>query len=255
MRDLGPSPFNRWRVDRHCVDLVRPVVEPRPVSISAEPQNLTFDLNRTAVIVVDMQNDFCEPDGWFASKGIDVAPTRRPVPVLQRLLPALRIAGVRVIWLNWGNRADCLNLNPSVLHAGNPDGAGPGYGDPSRTGRGSVLRLGDWGAQVINALDVDPTDIVVSKHRLSGFWDNELDSVLRNLGVTTLMFAGINIDRCLFATLMDASFLGYDCLVIEDATSTVSPQYVTDAVIFLVRLLYGFTITSSAIVAALPAHK
>jgi ureidoacrylate peracid hydrolase len=65
---------------------------------------------------------------------------------------------------------------------------------------------------------------LVHKHRLSGFWDNELDSVLRNLGITTLMFTGINLDRCLFATLMDASFLGYDCLVVEDATSTVSPQ-------------------------------
>jgi len=79
--------------------------------------------------------------------------------------------------------------------------------------------------------------------------------VLRNLGVTTLMFTGINLDRCLFATLMDASFLGYDCLLVEDATSTVSPQYVTDAVIFLIRLLYGFTITSTAIVSALPGQS
>jgi len=225
------------------------------VSISAEPQNVTLDLNRTAVIVVDMQNDFCEPDGWFASKGVDVAPTRWPIPVLQKLLSALRIAGVRVIWLNWGNRPDRLNLNPSVLHAGNPDGASLGYGDSSCTGRGSILNFGDWGAQVIAALTVDPTDIVVHKHRLSGFWDNELDSVLRNLGVTTLMFTGINLDRCLFATPMDASFLGYDCLVVEDATSTVSPQYVTDAVIFLVQLLYGFTITSTAIVSALPGQS
>jgi hypothetical protein len=78
---------------------------------------------------------------------------------LQKLLSALRTAGVRVIRLNWGNRPDRLNLNPSVLHAGNPDGASLGYGDSSSTGRGSILNFDDWGAQVIAALTVDRTDI------------------------------------------------------------------------------------------------
>jgi ureidoacrylate peracid hydrolase len=93
----------------------------------------------------------------------------------------------------------------------------------------------------------------VHKHRFSGFWDNELDSILRNREVTTLVFAGINTDRCVFATLTDASFLGYDCILLSDAVATGSPAYVTDAIRYLVELLYGAVATSTALIAALAA--
>jgi len=75
--------------------------------------------------------------------------------------------------------------------------------------------------------------------------------VLRRRGITALMFAGINIDRCVFSTLQDANFLGYDCLLVEDACATVSPQFVTDAVLYLVRLLHGAVASSGAILSAI----
>ena len=127
----------------------------------------------------------------------------------------------------------------------------PTYSDPSPSGRGRILVTGDWGAATIDELPLDPADIVVHKHRLSGFWDNELDSVLRGRGVTTLMFAGINTDRCVFSTLQDANFLGYDCILVEDACATVSPQFVTDAIHYLVRLLHGAVASSGAILTAM----
>ncbi len=248
---LGPSRWNSWDVSADHVDLVRPALPPRRRTIAAQPQDITLDSNRTAVIVVDMQNDFCAPGGWFHSKGNDLEPMRRPISRLNALLPALREDGVPVIWVNWGNRPDLANLPPSVMHAGRPTGEGVGYGDEVPGGRGRVLERGSWGAGVIDDLAVGDRDMVVLKYRFSGFADNELDSVLRNRMITTLLFAGINTDRCVLATLLDASFLGYDCVLIEDACSTPSPNYCTKAVLFLIKQLYGFTARSTDILRAL----
>ena len=252
---LGPSKINSWGVETDSVDLVRPASPPRRCAISAQPQNIVVDLNRTGVIVIDMQNDFCAAGGWFDAKGDDIEPMRRPIPVLNVLLPDLRDAGVTVLWLNWGNRADLANLPPSVFHAGKPAGEGFAYGDATPAGRGPILERDSWGAAVIDDLSVDPGDVVVLKSRFSGFADNELDSVLRNRAITTLVFTGINTDRCVLATLMDASFLGYDCIFVEDACATPSPAYCTDAVLYLMKQLYGFTTTSADIIEALHAQS
>ena len=69
---------------------------------------------------------------------------------------------------------------------------------------------GSWSAAIVDELTPEPSDILVDKYRMSGFWDTPLDSILRNLGVATVFFAGVNADQCVLATLMDANFLGYD---------------------------------------------
>ena len=196
--------------------------------MQALTQSVETDLARSALIVVDMQNDFCHPQGWFVQKGIDVQPMRAPIPMLQRLLPAWRGADARVIWLNWGLRADRLNLSPLLHYKAKRTADGVGYDERSPIDRGRSLVAGEWGAQVIDKLPVDAADIAVSKHRLSGFWDHELDSALRDLGSTTLLFSGINTDRCVFSSLQDAGFLGYDCVLLQDACGTLSPAYVTE---------------------------
>jgi nicotinamidase-related amidase len=104
---------------------------------------------------------------------------------------------------------------------------------------------------VIDELPVAASDITVHKHRLSGFWDNELDSVLRQQGITTLMFAGINTDRCVFSTLQDANFLGYDCVLLSDACGTPSPAYVSRGIHFIVQQLHGFVATAGSLMASL----
>jgi hypothetical protein len=114
---LASADANHWHVDAATADLVRDTRPPRPLALAATPQNLVIDLARTAILVIDMQNDFCHPDGWLAGIGVDVAPARRPIAPLASVLPALRRAGVPVLWINWGNRADRLNLSPSLLHA------------------------------------------------------------------------------------------------------------------------------------------
>ncbi len=249
-RSLGTAPANRWRVDAAEVDLVRAQPVPRPVRIAATPQNLTLDLARTAILVIDMQNDFCHPDGWLASIGVDVSPLRAPIAPLAGLLPALRQAGVPVVWVNWGNRPDRLNLSPSLLHVYKPTGEGVGLGDTLVSGA-HVLQKGSWSAAIVDDLAQEPVDIHVDKYRMSGFWDTPLDSILRNLGVATLLFAGVNADQCVLCSLQDANFLGHDCVLLEDCTGTSSPKFCLEATLYNVRQCFGFVAGSGALVAAL----
>ena len=243
--ELGTAGRNAWRVGKSRVDTVR---RPRPlqvVSWPALPQDLVIDLSRTALVVVDMQNDFCHADGWLASIGVDIEPARRPIEPLRALLPGLRSRSVPIIWLNWGNRPDKANLPPSLLHVYNNDGASTGLGDPlARTGS-PVLQAGAWSSQVVDELFIESVDIQVDKYRMSGFWDTPLDSILRNLDVTTLLFAGVNADQCVMTTLQDAACLGYDCVMLEDCCATTSPQFCVDATLYNVRQCFGFTALST----------
>ncbi len=226
------------------LSFVRPQPAPRIRTISGLPQPVELDLARAAVVVVDMQNDFLHPDGWFPQAGIDPAPLLNVLPTVASVCTGARQADVPVVWLNWGVRADRAELSAPLLAKASAMGTRPVYGDASPAGRGPIAVAGAWGSQVVDALAPQPQDLLVYKHRLSGFFDNELDTILRNRGIDTLIFVGVNIDRCVFSTLCDASFLGYGCLLVEDACATSSPPFVTDAILYLTRLLYGATLTS-----------
>ena len=251
LRPLGPSERNRWMVSGTVANLVRSPVEPRPVTMQTEGKEVTLDLFRTAIIIIDMQNDFCHPKGWLGHIGVDIAPARKPIAPLQRLLPELRDHGVPVIWLNWGNRPDRLNLSPGLLHVYKPSGAGVGLGDALPGSGARVLERGSWSAAIVDELRPAASDVHVAKYRMSGFQDTELDSILRNLGVTTLMFAGVNADQCVLCTLQDANFRGYDCLLVEDCVATTSPDYCMAATLYNVRQCFGFVVRSDAIAGAL----
>jgi ureidoacrylate peracid hydrolase len=251
LRSLGSAPHNRWRVNETSVNLIRDPGPPRVVSLNATPQQLTLDLNRTALVVIDMQNDFCHADGWLASIGVDVTPARAPIAPLQSLLPAWRSAGGQVLWLNWGNRPDQLNLSPSLLHVYQPTAQGVGLGTPLPGTGAPVLEKGSWSAAVVDQLVIAQSDIQIDKYRMSGFWDTPLDSVLRNLGVTTLLFAGVNADQCVMCTLQDANFLGYDCVLLQDCTATTSPPFCMEATLYDVRQCFGFVAQSGDLTSAL----
>jgi ureidoacrylate peracid hydrolase len=246
---LGPGKRNFWLVDEDTCDLRR---HPGPGwEIEAQPQNIVLDSSRAALVVIDMQNDFCHADGWLASIGVDIAPARMPIRPLQRLLPALRAQETPVIWCSWGNRPDRANLPPGVLHVYNPDGRHAGIGDSLANG-GPVLQAGSWGAAIVDELVPHSTDIVVDKYRMSGFWDTPLDSVLRNLDLTTVFFAGVNVDQCVLATLIDAACAGYDCILLTDCSATTSPSYCWDATIYNVKQCFGFVTTGTSVLKSLP---
>ena len=250
LKTLGIAP-NAWAVDADTADITRPPLKPKPITIATDTKTLRLDLAKSAILVIDMQNDFCHADGWLAHIGVDVTPARTPIAPLQRFLPALRSQQVPVIWVNWGNRPDLLNISAAALHVYNPTGSGIGLGDPLPQNQSPVLMAGSWGAAVVYELTQAPEDVYVDKYRMSGFWDTPLDSILRNLGKTTLFFAGVNADQCVMATLQDANFLGYDCCLIKDCTATTSPDFCWQATLHNVKQCFGFVAESEAILSAI----
>ncbi len=251
MARLGPSDGNAWEVSADAADLTRRPPAPRPATVPAQPRRVTIDLARTALIVVDMQNDFCHPDGWLAGIGVDISRARAPIEPLRHLLPALRAAGVPIIWVNWGTRPDRANLSPALRHVYDPAGGGVGLGDPSPRTGARVLQAGSWSAQVVDELVAAAADLRVDKHRMSGFWDTPLDAILRNLAVTTVLFGGVNLDQCVLHTMADANFLGYDTLLVEDCAATTNPDFCRDATLLNIRQIFGFHFRSTDLIEAL----
>jgi nicotinamidase-related amidase len=249
----APLPHrNRWVIpaDGGPIDLRRAVTS-RPSALSASPRDVVLDLARTALVIVDLQNDFCAPQGWLASIGVDVSVLAEAVRLSGKLAAAARAASVPVIWLNWGNRPDQANLPPGVAHVYDPDGTGEGIGSVLPASGAPVLTRGSWGAALSAPLRAEDGDILVDKYRMSGFWDTELDSVLRNLRADTLLFAGVNSDQCVYATLIDAACAGYDVVLLTDASATTSPAYCHEATIYNTRQCFGFTSTAAEVIAAL----
>jgi ureidoacrylate peracid hydrolase len=234
MRRIGTPDRNAWSVTEDTIDLTRRRAA-HPVAVPCGEHNVTVDLAATALIVIDMQNAFCHPD----KAGAD-GPARRPIAPLQALMPELRARDVPVVWVNWGNRADGRNLAPMVLH-------------PFRDGLDgeSFIVKDSFDAAIVDDLEVGNGDVMVDKYRMSGFWDTQLDSILRNLDARTLLFAGVNLDQCVFTTLTDASFLGYDCILLEDCAATSSPEFCVEAALWNIGRCFGFITSSRAILAAL----
>jgi nicotinamidase-related amidase len=250
---LGAGSNYRWVVGAKHVDMAMPAPTPMRATISAEPQDITVDLKRCAMIVVDMQNDFCAEGGWCDYLGADLSPEKAPVAPLQRLLPVLRKAGVPVIWVNWGNRPDQANLEPPVLHVFKKDVNAPGIGQPVPGKGAPLLEKNSWGAAVVDGLEPLPGDIHVDKFRISGFWDTPLDSILRNLGVKTIFFSGVNTDQCVLHTLTDANFSGYGCVLLEDCCGTTSPAFCTESTLWNVKKIYGFVTKSNQVIEGVAA--
>lgn len=250
LRTLGTPP-TAWYVDADTADITRPALDPQIITLPTETKSLRMDLAKAAMIVIDMQNDFCHPDGWLAHIGVDVTPARAPISPLQGLLPVLRSHQVPIIWVNWGNRPDLLNVSAATRHVYDPTGDGVGLGDPLPKNQAPVLQKDSWAAAVVDELAIAPDDVCVDKYRMSGFWDTPLDSILKTLGRTTLFFSGVNADQCVLCTLQDANFLGYDCILLTDCTATTSPAFCWDATLYNVKQCFGFATASHSLLDAM----
>jgi ureidoacrylate peracid hydrolase len=161
-------------------------------------EDFAFDAARTAVLVVDMLNDFCEPGGVM-----ELPPGRDLYPALQRLLATARARGVPVVWV--------CDEHPSEL-------------DREFAKRIPHCLAGTWGAQVVDALDVEPGDWRIPKRRFSGFFQTDLDLRLRELGVEHVVVTGVVTNICVRSTVHDAFFRGYDVIVPRDCVAATAPR-------------------------------
>ncbi|MDO3686088.1 cysteine hydrolase family protein [Micromonospora sp. C28ISP2-4] len=199
---------------------------------------------RGALVVVDMQNDFCAEGGWTHRSGLDYQACREAIPGVVRAVEAARRHDMFVIWVYWHNRPDLRNLGAPTLHSfkHTPDQAGIGQ----RLDHGRVLTAGEWGAEMVDELKplIRDDDVMIEKVRMSGFYGTHLDQVLRTQGIHTLFVCGVNVDQCVSTTIESAYFRDYNPVLVADATATSSPAYCKDAVVFNAKQCWGFVTTT-----------
>jgi biuret amidohydrolase len=171
----------------------------------------------TAFLIIDMQVDFCAPGGWVDQLGESIENTRRPIVAIATVLAAARRAGMAVVHTREGHRPDLSDLNPNKRWR--TRGHGLGIGDPGAVGR--VLTRGEPGHAIVDELQPEPGEIVIDKPGKAGFHATDLDRCLRSRGIRNLVLAGVTTDCCVQSTMRDAADLGYECLLVTDATGAV----------------------------------
>jgi ureidoacrylate peracid hydrolase len=231
------------------------------VTVDARHSPFTFDPSRTAVIVVDMQNDFASDGGAFVRAGLDVTPIRRAVPPTARVLDAVRQAGIQVVYLK-------MEFRPDLSDVGAPDAKNwtahhlVGIGDPvfGPGGQASRVFIRDtWNTDIVAELAPEPSDIVVSKHRFSGFYATDLHAILRGRGIKYLIFTGCTTSVCVESTLRDAMFRDYCCLLLADCTGEPIgeglPRSNHEASLLVTQVAFGWVSESEALLQALTASS
>jgi ureidoacrylate peracid hydrolase len=221
---------------------------------------------KTAVVVVDMQNHFIARGGTWWNSGIDTSPMLALVPSIQRVLAAARGARARVVDLG-------SSLPPEPSETSIPPQAYRGAGierwlhycrnvgtlAPSRGTKNPAGKSPTWNADFVDGLTPLAGDLIVYKTRHSGFFQTDLDERLQSHGIESLIFTGCTTSICVESTLRDAFFRGYDCVLLEDCVAeAIGAQFDRtnhDATVLQTELVFGWVSDSAALAEAFAVEK
>ncbi|CAN5443526.1 pyrimidine utilization protein B [soil metagenome] len=209
------------------------------ITLPARPEPLEIDPAITAVIVIDMQNAYASPGGYLDLAGFDISGAKGVIQNIKGVLEVARSAGVQVIYFQNGWDAD-------YVAAGGPGPPNWHKSNALKTMRarpelhGTLLARGTWDYELVDELKPQAGDIQLHKTRYSGFFNSQLDSVLRARGIRNLVFVGIATNVCVESTLRDGFFLEYFGVVLEDATHQAGPEFVQKAALYNIETFFGW---------------
>jgi ureidoacrylate peracid hydrolase len=232
----------------------------RRITLNAKPEPIAMDTAATAVMVIDMQNDFGAKGGLFDRAGLDISMIQRAVAPTAKVLAAARSAGIKVIYLNMGFRPDLSDL-------GAPDspnrvrhlmfGAGKNLRAPDGT-ESRILIRDTWNTAVLPELEPRDGEIAIYKHRFSGFYETDLDAVLKKSGVRSLIVTGCTTSVCVESTVRDAMFRDYRCILLGDCMGEPIgndlPRSNHEASLLVIQTLFGWVSDSREFQRALEAE-
>ena len=185
----------------------------------AQPAPFSFDPAGTALLIIDMQRDFCEPGGFGETLGNDVSLLRQVIPPLQAVLAAARAAGLPIIHTREGHLPDLSDCPPAKRDRGEP---ALRIGDAGPNGR--ILIRGEYGHDIIDELTPLPGELVIDKPGKGAFYGTDLGAELAARGITSLIVTGVTTEVCVHTTVREANDRGYECLILSDCTGATDPD-------------------------------
>jgi ureidoacrylate peracid hydrolase len=236
----------------------QPSTTGRVVTIDANPAPIRIETARTAIVVVDMQNDFGAEGGSFQRAGIDISMIRAAVPPTARALGAARASGIKVIYLKMAFRPDLADAGPldSPNYVRRLQLLGLGKPTPAPNGKNSRILIKDtWNTDILAELTPNAEDVVLYKHRFSGFFETDLDAILKRSGVKYLIVTGCTTSICVESTIRDGMFRDYSCVLLNDCTGEPIgyglPRSNHDASLLTIQTLLGWVSASDRFIDAL----
>ena len=188
--------------------------------IAAEPQPINVEIERTALVIIDMQRDFLEPGGFGETLGNDVSRLQAAVKPLQAVLAAARAAGLLVIHTREGHRPDLSDAPPAKVERGAPSKR---IGDKGPMGR--ILIRGEPGHDIVHELYPIDGEPVIDKPGKGAFYQTDLESMLRNCAIKNLIVCGVTTEVCVNTTVREANDRGYRCIVLSDCCASYFPEF------------------------------